>query len=408
MALTITSMRKVGSSGRSARRMKTNPQLRGPRKAGPAFAVELKRHFPWIGTGESISGADVVQELIDWYNGSHMSRSRLKLHFPWLGTDEPVSGADVIDEVNSVYRSLSSKRKRTGARSHNPYKVMTSFGGEELGEYRTRTEANESAKYLSETRGHPIDVWSGSGGALGKGRRVAHYVEGKNVPVTRRNSRKHSPYRVMESFGGAQIGPPHMRRDEAYAHARHASATGSPVDVWSTSGGQMGQGKRLAHFVEGRQTPTGRRQAISMRRKSNARSPSLWLLEQNVGGVWKPRFRGPDKRGVEMILPTQKELHPGSKWRIRRHVTGSKKNPSRARGANRIFEVHVPDSPGDMGYKIKIRAKTVSAAREEARKYCAKQSVRHIHGGGGRAGSGQFLRDIYKLPPGTKVKEVSQ
>ena len=144
------------------------------------------------------------------------------------------------------------------------------------------------------------------------------------------------------------------------------------------------------------------------RRRNSKRSPSLWLLEQNVGGVWKPRFRGPDKRGVEMILPTQKELHPGSKWRIRRHVTGSKKNPSRARGANRIFEVHVPDSPGDMGYKIKIRAKTVSAAREEARKYCAKQSVRHIHGGGGRAGSGQFLRDIYKLPPGTKVKEVSQ
>ena len=30
----------------------------------------------------------------------------LKNHFPWLGTDEEVSGADVIDELNSLFKAL--------------------------------------------------------------------------------------------------------------------------------------------------------------------------------------------------------------------------------------------------------------------------------------------------------------
>lgn len=31
------------------------------------LAIILKNRFPWLGTEDSADGADVVQELADWY-----------------------------------------------------------------------------------------------------------------------------------------------------------------------------------------------------------------------------------------------------------------------------------------------------------------------------------------------------
>jgi hypothetical protein len=48
--------------------------------------------------------------------------AELRAHFPWLMSDEPVSGADVVDELCNWYNILVNKcepkgqRKKSGAR----------------------------------------------------------------------------------------------------------------------------------------------------------------------------------------------------------------------------------------------------------------------------------------------------
>ncbi len=41
----------------------------------------------------------------------------LKHRFPWIGTDNEVSGADVVDDLNDLVDVLSRRRRRTGTRA---------------------------------------------------------------------------------------------------------------------------------------------------------------------------------------------------------------------------------------------------------------------------------------------------
>ena len=53
--------------------------------------------------------------------------------------------------------------------------------------------------------------------------------------------------------------------------------------------------------------------------------------------------------------------------------TGKRRNPKRARAKSRVFAVEVSPSRTDRGYRLTIRAMTARTAKEEARRYCAKQ-----------------------------------
>jgi hypothetical protein len=45
------------------------------------------------------------------------TRSDLKQTFPWLGTDESVNGADVIDQLNEIYRNAPLDEPAVGLKA---------------------------------------------------------------------------------------------------------------------------------------------------------------------------------------------------------------------------------------------------------------------------------------------------
>ena len=299
MALTITSMRKVGSGRELRSRSRTkNPKPRG------AFRGEMKARFPWLGTDESVSGADAVRELSDWYTYSRRFKSQLKRAFPWLGTEESVSGADVIDRMNAAYRR---RGRNPRARSRNPYYELAPAYGRD---YKSAAEVKAA--------------WAAGKDFMGDYQLGFKPVNINDIP---------KPATVLLRY------------------ARLTKVANVQVKV-----GQRSNPKK-------RKSGSKRKSSSGFHRKYKL-----------VGSQYLPR--------------------------------SSRKNPSNPkRGANRIFEVTVPASASDTGYQIKIRAKTVKAAREEARRYCSKHS---FSARGGRYQLGSFFRNMYKLPAKTKVKEVSQ
>jgi len=78
---------------------------------------ELRDHFPWLGTDEPVSGADVIQDLVCWFLAETAEKkAELKTHFPWLGTEEPVDGADVVDYLVFWYLLTPSEKTKEPVR----------------------------------------------------------------------------------------------------------------------------------------------------------------------------------------------------------------------------------------------------------------------------------------------------
>jgi len=91
---------------------------------------DLLDHFPWLGTDEPISGADVIQELVCWFLAeAPEKKAELKTQFPWLGTEEPVDGADVIDHLNFWYLFLSPEEPFARFWKRLCQRVRTVLGG---------------------------------------------------------------------------------------------------------------------------------------------------------------------------------------------------------------------------------------------------------------------------------------
>ena len=120
-------------------------------------------------------------------------------------------------------------------------------------------------------------------------------------------------------------------------------------------------------------------------------SGSVYLMRRY--GDWFPMRKTP--QGGLAFLNEPGDKHDGTKAsamriareRLRKRRKGE--NPKRARAKSRVFAVEVAPSRTDRGYRLTIRAMTARTAKEEARRYCAKQQ-------------GVPLSQ-FKLPRGTKV-----
>jgi hypothetical protein len=83
-------------------------------------------------------------------------------------------------------------------------------------------------------------------------------VRPKTMKGRRGQSLRPNPakFRVMSSFGGVVVGW-HNTLAAARKNAAAQSFQG-PVDIWSSTGGQFGQGKVVAHYVDGKATSVKR------------------------------------------------------------------------------------------------------------------------------------------------------
>ena len=77
--------------------------------------AELKARFPWLGTDEQAEGADTVDALTEWYEGTRAPRLKV-----WVSVLIPREGADVYDGARTqvslseadAYRDLAEWLER--------------------------------------------------------------------------------------------------------------------------------------------------------------------------------------------------------------------------------------------------------------------------------------------------------
>ncbi len=92
----------------------------------------------------------------------------------------------------------------------------------------------------------------------------------------------------------------------------------------------------------------------------------------------------------------EKRARKNGKRKTLKRVGAALKKFVRGNPAVRTFDVHIPATRYDKGYRLTIKAKTKAAARAAAKKYCAAQFAKYT----GKPAS------QYQLPAKTKVVEI--
>lgn len=85
-----------------------------------------------------------------------------------------------------------------------------------------------------------VDEYGGVGYLYKDTRQIAKVKAAKANPKL--------PFRVMTAFGGKELTSYHTVASAKKQAKLYARTTGTPVQVWSTTGGAMGQGKVIAHY----------------------------------------------------------------------------------------------------------------------------------------------------------------
>lgn len=143
---------------------------------------------------------------------------------------------------------------------------------------------------------------------------------------------------------------------------------------------------------------TGAYGHIKGERGYNPRQPSRRVgraLKKYVKGQlalpkkWTPaQVKVDDRGGVQVKINPAKMRHvpnaPSKRPKANKRKRAAKRNPVRT------FDVKVPATSSDSGYKLKIRAESASGALAEARRYCAKRQGKEL--------------SKFRLPRGAKAR----
>jgi hypothetical protein len=149
-------MESVGSVARFSYGPQSNPRQR---KTRDVWVVQGNYGQGW----EDVTAEETFKEI----------RQRVKEY----RENEPGTAFRVKLTREKIETASNPKRLK--------YRVMTSFGGKEVSDYHQLATAKRQAKLYAKTTGTPVDVWSTSGGAFGKGKVVAHYAQNPGAAVDR-------------------------------------------------------------------------------------------------------------------------------------------------------------------------------------------------------------------------------
>jgi len=131
----------------------------------------------------------------------------------------------------------------------------------------------------------------------------------------------------------------------------------------------------------------GGRKAIIKRVGVSDGTPYVWFVRP-VDGTLAMSV-------ANLIQAAKVQRNPGKRSTLKR-VGKALAKYVRGNPGMRTFDVHVPATRYDKGYRLTIKAKTISSARAEAKRYCANSFAKYT----GRPAS------QYKLPAKTKVVEI--